>query len=157
MDSKIKPGDWIKFKGIHVIAKVATVDKDRFSIAREDGLETIPLYLLSDIERLTDNRLSKPALKTLVKKFSYNGLMDLCAKKGWRIPSSEDVKDESLEYETIWLSDEPEKNDIETHAFVLDDGVMKTANKKFMYNAVVVREGDAIVNALNKYLDTFKG
>ncbi len=151
MSISIESGDWVKFRDRWAIVRIDKVYDDMFTVEMDDGRDTFPTYSISDIEHVIDSQSMRSPVKTLIKKFSYNSLLSLCKEKGWRLPTLEDLEGENVEYETIWIDKEPDKKDRETHASVLTDGKVKIANKNFMYNCLVVREGEAIVNALNKY------
>ncbi len=82
-------------------------------------------------------------LKPLIKKFSYNDLLETCERKGWKIPAAKDVEGKELEYKELWVSDLPEKQDRKTHAHVYNQRlpqVLQIANKHFLMNAVVIVE-----------------
>lgn len=143
----IQIGDWVKPKDSWELIMVG--EKTSLGITPKGRDDVVFLY--NDIEKVS-NKSKTSSFKKLIAKVSYDQLQDICDKKGWRIPTFEEIKDFDYGYRTIWVSDEPER-DPNTHRSVLDNGNMKISNRGFLYNAVVIREGDAIINALNRYVE----
>ena len=83
-------------------------------------------------------------MKQLIKKFSYDEIIDLCKKKGWRLPTRDEIKEATIEHEKLqlfWIDEDPGE-DRETHwtAYSPEDKDKKIiANKKFLESVVVVK------------------
>ena len=83
-------------------------------------------------------------LKTLVKKFSFNKLKELCKEKNWEIPTSKDVERTYSEigHNLVWVSDElPNPEDRETHGYLYDveTCLLTMANKNQMHHCAVIK------------------
>jgi len=80
--------------------------------------------------------------KVLIEAMSFHKLQDLCKKKGWVIPSMEDII--NIEHESIWVSDKPkcfdddDPNDYATLLF--RNGKMTVANRNFKENCIVLKK-----------------
>lgn len=150
MNNDIQPGDWVKLKNSWELFLVG--EKTSTGVIPKGNNDVI--YLFEDIEKVQSNNNKTNSFKKLVKKVSYDELQKLCEEKNWSIPTSEEVKDFDHKYQTIWVADEP-KRDISTRRLVLDAGKVKPTNRGFLYNAVVIRNGDALINSLNKYVEEY--
>ena len=83
-------------------------------------------------------------LKSLVKSFGFTSLALLCKKKGWRIPTLEEIRKhkDQLEYDVCWVSDLPPKEeDKETHALLYNvkTDKVEVCSKNHRHSSVVVR------------------
>lgn len=85
-------------------------------------------------------------LKPLFKIFGFNTLKAECAREGWVIPSSADLKGRTdLEHKGSWVSDIPEKEeDRENHAlyYLIDEDKTILVNKSFMETCIVWKDYD---------------
>lgn len=87
--------------------------------------------------------------KSLVKTFGFRELKDTMEKKGWELPSLEEVKhcSHNMEHQECWISDLPQKKeDRETHALLYDKKLNKTflVNKNNRYHVLIKRSEDAV-------------
>ncbi len=84
-------------------------------------------------------------LKHLIKKFSYNQILEEIKRQpNWKLPSSLDVKNTSIEidYDHVWVTDPVELEiDKKTHAHVYDvkNDKVYLCNKSFLQNIIVIK------------------
>ena len=79
-------------------------------------------------------------MKHLILRFGYNAILELCERKGWRLPYASEIGE--IEYDEVWVQDLPDEEYRETHAYVWNKkrGTLILCNKKFMENVVVIKE-----------------
>jgi hypothetical protein len=80
------------------------------------------------------------SVKTLVRKFGFNQLVELCNEKNWSIPDADYVlanRKLFTDYGFVWVSD---KCSDELSAWLLDThtGKLVMCNKNFMQHAIVI-------------------
>ena len=78
-------------------------------------------------------------LKSLVKKFGFNELIDVSKKEGWQIPTLEQLKSLPYDYEDndVWV-DIQHQNDDYGYVYNKKKHTVTLANKMFMEYAVVI-------------------
>ena len=82
-------------------------------------------------------------LKVLIKKFSFNSLVEECKKHGWELPTAYDISAARLDYRNVWVSDVPIRDiDKDDHAYVFNliSGNLLISNKNNLQHAVVFEE-----------------
>ncbi len=82
-------------------------------------------------------------MKDLILKFGLRGLEELCEEKGWRVPSSSELKGFDSHHENVWTSDPvPDGEELpDNYGMVYSFPEDRTyqCNKAFMQEVVVVK------------------
>ena len=88
-------------------------------------------------------------MKSLIKKFSFNQILEEIKRQNWKLPSAEEVKQFSdTNFESVWVRDIiPLKEDRATHAalYIIKKDKIIICNKMFMENIVVIKEKKEIM------------
>lgn len=82
-------------------------------------------------------------MKHLSEKFSLTRLQEVSKRKGWIIPTSEQVRKESfIKYRIIWVADEPVDDYDNTRGVCMNTETGNTfqAHKDNMYHSIVIKK-----------------
>jgi len=80
-------------------------------------------------------------MKSLVIKFSYYDLVKECSKQGWKIPTSDEVKNSNVDHDVIWVGDPPphDEDPDRAYLYVKSKNKLELCNKSFMHYCVVIK------------------
>ncbi len=97
--------------------------------------------------------------KSLIKKFSYNELIEECPKHGWRIPTIEEAKDVDTLHDSFWVTNTKEPLAGEGYEYVFSKNEPHKkfiSNKNHLKNVVIVMEPCKWIND-DEYYNTSCG
>ena len=84
-------------------------------------------------------------MKSLLLRFTFDNIVNLCEEKNWRIPTAQEVKEYTgyMNHEWVWVIDEPTHDNEDGTRKVLYSRIQdkkRQVHKLFMEHCLIIKE-----------------